>query len=95
MIHGNVDPMMLLKTHMEVYVEENVKIPEKRTELLERLFARFNGVDSPMLNLDKQRFIRKHRLHTSISVGDVVEIAISGSDKETWVCRMVGWHKLK
>jgi hypothetical protein len=95
MIHGNVDSMMLSKTHMEVYREENVKIPEKRNELLEGLFGRFNGVDSPMLSLNKQRFIRKYRLHTSISVGDVVEISIIGCNKELWVCKMIGWNKLK
>ncbi len=95
MIYGKVDLASLSRTHMDVYVEENVKIPEKRKQLLEELFNRFNGVDSPMLSLDKQRFIRKYKLHTSISVGDVVEISIFGKDKELWVCKMVGWDQLK
>ena len=95
MIHGIVDVMGLTQTHMEVYREGDVEIPEKRGEFLEKLFYRFNGVESPMLGLEKQRFLMKHKLHTSISVGDVVEIEIPGQDRELWGCKMVGWSLLK
>lgn len=93
-IHGIININNIPDTHIEIYKEDNVMIDNNIPCYLEKLFNKFNGIDSPMLSMDNQRLINKHNLHTSISVGDIVELSFPELKKELWVCKMVGWKQL-
>jgi hypothetical protein len=67
------------------YVEVNFKIPNNWT--LQKIFDFFNQEDNPLAKPEGQEWIRKVGLHhTSMSVGDVVEI-----DGIPNVCMPTGW----
>lgn len=43
-------------------------------EYLESLFALFNSEDNPLCSEDSQDYIIKNKLHTSMSIGDIIKI---------------------
>ena len=93
---GKVDKTTLSNTHREVY-QTKEEVPEDRVPFLEEYFHKFNVYEENPLSHenspDKQQFIKENQLHTSMSVGDVIEIH-NGETLETWVCEGVGWNKI-
>ena len=83
---GKVNADLMNKTHVEVY-KARLEYPEQAPlGFLNDLFEKFNGNDNPLSNAESQEMIVKNGLHTSMSVGDVVEL-INGNSTETWVCK--------
>lgn len=58
--------------------------------LLEGLFARFNSEENPLSSEEKQKLIREHNTHTSMSLGDVVKV----NDKY-YVAAQIGFQNLE
>ena len=92
-LFGKVDKTKINQTHVKVYDESDVEIPNDRHELLEHLFKKFNDPNNPLSNVESQEFIKQNRLHTSMSVGDIVEINVLGK-VEIWSCGGFGWQKI-
>jgi hypothetical protein len=91
---GNVELSQISATHMEVYCG-TYDLPDEPQVLCQELFAQFNGEENPLSNPKSQEFIVANLLHTSMSVGDLVQIRRGGgADIETWVCASLGWRKL-
>jgi hypothetical protein len=94
MLYGDVKKEEMNKTHVEVY-RDIVEFPINFSILdaLEDLFCRFNDYETNPLSYDhspkKQEFIKHNSLHTSMSVGDAVQI-----NNEIWACKMQGWEKI-
>ncbi len=102
MLLGHINKEDLAKTHKEVYITKE-EIPEDRIQLLESYFSKFNSYETNPISYqndkNKQKFISENKLHTSMSVGDVIEIIIPNNtvddfNVETWVCSGIGWKKV-
>jgi len=96
MLFGKVKLSKLCVTHMIVHEETINKIlnEDNIEDFLDNQFARFNDHQlNPLGNLDKQKFVKENKLHTSMSVGDVISFN-HGVINEFWVCRGIGWEKL-
>lgn len=57
--------------YLKVY-ELHVDPHQEIHVMLEKVFKRFNSRDNPLIMSEHQEFLRSNRLHTSMSVGDVV-----------------------
>jgi len=90
---GKVNPETVGETHMEVYRAQMQLATDPRQNMQE-LFEQFNSEDNPLSAPETQQMIRANGLHTSMSVGDLVELEFNGA-KETWVCAGFGWKKIK
>lgn len=92
---GKVDLEKLSETHVEVFRSKWIlPVYLDRRDLLEQIFRLFNSDDSnPLSSEDCQKTIAENKLHTSMSVGDVVEITCDGIT-EIWVCKSVGWKRI-
>ena len=70
---------------------------EKLTDgqICEMMFMHTNdGKDNPLSNPQRQEFIKKNKLHTSLSIGDIVQITRDG--KQTlYMCKGIGWKTLE
>src|SRR5581483_1584588 len=55
----------------------------------EELFELFNSDDNPLTNESCQDFLCKHKLHTSMSVGDMIR-----RDDDYYVVAGIGFQKL-
>lgn len=72
----------------------HVKIYEILTQMdldnyLEHCFSRFNSDNNPLLEEPYQKFIKENKLHTSLSVGDVIQL-----EDKFYVCKGFGWEEL-
>jgi hypothetical protein len=56
---------------------------------LNSYFELFNSEKNPLSSIEKQKYIRDNKLHTSMSVGDIINI-----NNEYWICCGIGWKKL-
>ena len=83
---SDVDPSTLETTHKKVCT---IRVKYKGKEALDFIFRLFNGQDNPLGIPEKQDYIKKCRLHTSMSIGDVVVM-----NGEMWVCKFQGWERL-
>ena len=72
----------------EYYEEDN---PYK---VLERIFSLYNTdtgeTKNPLLYPKEHEFVIKNKTHTSMSIGDVVQI-----NEQFYVCEDEGWRELK
>lgn len=92
---GNVTVKDVKKYHVRIYkyetlIEDETLINDKIYAYLEGLFMRFNSEDNPLSASEYQKKIKKFLSHTSMSVGDVVQI-----DDDYYVVAGVGFKKLK
>lgn len=75
-----------------------VKVPfayitdDRQQELINnRIYARLNDDTlNPLIIDEKQEFIRENKLHTSMSIGDI----ISYDGKDFWIVRDIGFEKI-
>jgi len=66
----------------------------KDDQICEMMFMMTNGEgDNPLSTRDRQEFIRKKGLHTSLSIGDIVLIEREKS-KKIYLCKSMGWEEL-
>ncbi len=87
--------LMMLETDKitkERMKETHIKMPTPKLDIqmenkldLEEIFTIFNG-ESQFPN---QEFIRKERIHTSMSTGDIVKL-----HEVLYVCEDMGWREL-
>lgn len=61
-----------------------------KSRICESLFDILNREENPLGTPENQAFIREHKLHTSMSVGDI----ISFDGKEFWIIIGIGFEKL-
>ncbi|HMP28081.1 MAG TPA: hypothetical protein PKD85_00690 [Saprospiraceae bacterium] len=92
-LFGHINKSKFGETHKLVY-EEPFDSKREKLEILEKLFERFNDPENPLGSPEKQEFIKSNRLHTSMSVGDVVIFKVEGAEDETWVCQNFGWNHI-
>jgi hypothetical protein len=59
------------------------------TSILEGIFQLFNSAENPLAMSNKQQFIRDNKIHTSMSVGDIVQI-----DDVYWVVSGCGFQRM-
>lgn len=63
-------------------------------QVCEMMFMMTNGEgENPLATTERQEFIKKKGLHTSLSIGDIVVI-IRGKDKKIYLCKSMGWEEL-
>lgn len=69
---------------------------EQDNESLETIFERFNSMENPLGTDINQQKIRKEGTHTSMSVGDIVEIteAIDEEKIGLWIVASIGFQKI-
>jgi hypothetical protein len=70
--------------------EFRTDIKEEIMIFLEKLFARFNSEENPLCAPKYQEKIKSFLSHTSMSVGDVVQI-----DNDYYVINGIGFKKLE
>ena len=85
--------------------ETHVKVPTSRPRfvcigydpmldihnMLEDLFCKYNHEDkNPLGSVNGQKFVRENKTHTSMSVGDVIQI-----NEKYFVCKDEGWRELE
>ncbi|AKI80520.1 hypothetical protein [Niemeyer virus] len=58
-------------------------------DILELIFEKFNNTDNPLTSLDNQKIIRNNKLHTSMSVDDIVKI-----DKKYYIVDDIGFKSI-
>ena len=88
---GKVNPETIDDTHMEVY-RAPIQLAADPRQNMQLLFEQFNSEDNNPLAASEM--IRANGLHTSMSIGDLIEVEYN-STKETWVCAGFGWKKIK
>lgn len=88
----------LARTHTLVHGEV-VECPEDlegRHQFLDELFRRFNNFNTnPLLSPRAQSFLRRNRIHTSMTMGDVVRLARAPDFHELWYCAAVGFETVQ
>lgn len=87
----------LNKSHALVHAElVEWRGDEDRAVFLERLFERFNktGESNPLTSARAQDFLKRARLRTSMSAGDVVRIACAPHLHELWYCAEFGFERV-
>jgi hypothetical protein len=64
--------------------------------MLDAIFSRFNDYDTnPLANAASQEKNRAMLVaHTSMSVGDIIEVHKHGGPTEIFICGGVGWQQL-
>lgn len=67
---------------------------DESRDIKETLFALFNGEENPLQTAERQQFIVKNRLHTSMSLGDVIRIK-EGSEMKTWMAWTYGFKPIE
>ncbi len=82
---GNITKKDMTKTHVKMPISIGVLGREDAFVLLN------DGGDkpNPLSSQENQEFIRKHKLHTSMSVGDIIEIG-----GNYYLCEDIGWKEL-
>ncbi|AAV51045.1 hypothetical protein [Acanthamoeba castellanii mimivirus] len=58
-------------------------------DILELIFEKFNNTDNPLKSLDNQKIIRNNKLHTSMSVDDIVKI-----DNNYYIVDIIGFKSI-
>lgn len=81
------DNFMENYVHMISYLE-NAKETDNKI-LANKIFFKFNSDNNPLSSDEYQRFIIENRLHTSMSVGDIIEI-----NKNKYVVLEIGFYKI-
>ena len=83
----NIDLDNLENTHKLVW-------EEAKNGDLEDYFKRFNSDKNPLSNKKSQDYIKKNKLHTSMSVGDI--LMVKDDNKENYfLCRGISWAQLE
>ena len=86
-----------LKNHVKVYTE-HFKLPSNSEDnilsFLESQFKRFNGEDNPLSSPEKQKIIKTNKTHTSMSIGDVIQLKYLDGKVETWGVSEVSFQKI-
>ena len=82
------------KYHIRIYKfftneQENAMIQENVMIFLEEMFAKFNSEENPLSALKYQKKIKEMLAHTSMNVGDVIQI-----DNDYYVVKGMGFKKL-
>lgn len=77
--------------HIEV-VREHLLVEDSLEATLDALFGRLNSDVNPLMH--KRYFISEHKLHTSMSVGDVVRVEGLVTGPEMWAVQGFGWKKI-
>lgn len=83
-----LDTSKIMKENLEI---THVKMPSPPIEIKDpdEAFSLYNGEDNPLQIKESQDFIRNARVHTSMSVGDVVSI-----DGILYLCEDINWRIL-
>ena len=74
-LHGDVNFTDISSIYTKV-------ISIKHNGNLDDIFSLFNSEDNPLSNPERQSFIRDNQLHTSMSVGDIIEC--KSEDSTEW-----------
>jgi len=91
-LHGRIPSREDLKNHyvkMPVTMEFKDSRIEDRTGFLVSLYSFFNMPTNLFTSPSIQEFIRKHNLHTSMSVGDIVAF-----DNDYYIVASIGFEHL-
>lgn len=76
------------KSYMKVY-EYTDDTQTNYKDILELIFEKFNNTDNPLKSLDNQKIIRSNKLHTSMSVDDIVKI-----DNDYYIVDIIGFKSI-
>jgi len=81
---------------IKVPFEKNPPIEEKdypkefTSKVCDSIYHILNCEENPLGTPENQEFIRENKLHTSMSVGDIISI----DEKEFWIVKGIGFDKL-
>lgn len=90
-IKVNVSNDEFKKYYIKVFENEcddNLKENKIIFKHLESLFSLFNFEKNPLINDDSQKFIINNKLHTSMSIGDIIKI-----NEQYYCCAAMGFEK--
>jgi hypothetical protein len=92
-------PANLHLTHSKVHelsVSDLEGEDDRFESMLDAIFSRFNDYDTnPLANAASQEKNRAMLVaHTSMSVGDIIEVHKHGGPTEIFICGGVGWQQL-
>lgn len=96
-----------LNNHLNIIIDEKIKInldnleethklvyEENKNGTLKDYFDRFNSEDNPLLSEEKQKYIKKNKLHTPMTIGDIVVINENGNNS-FFLCKEFSWRQLE
>lgn len=92
-ISENVTLENIDKTHVRMYQGIYEYYEYDSGYILEIVFMMFSGILNPLTMKRYQDFIIQNELHTTMYVGDIVELKYE--QPEFWIRASKGWERLK
>ncbi len=91
---GEVEFEDITEFYKKVYTIDATDLPKNDESELQNIYKLLNSDNNPLHDRESQEFIRQNNLHTSMSVGDVIQHILDDEKSRWYSVAGTGFHEI-